>query len=215
MKELINSNRITFFLFFIFLLVTSLPYLFFSKTEIHIFLNAYHSTFFDFIFKYITHIGDGIFICGIGIIFLFINYRYSFVILFTYIFSGLITQIIKRFIFYDVVRPTVLLEKTNLHLIEGVKQLHHYSFPSGHSSTAFALFLCLSFFSKSTLYKSSFLFFAVMIAFSRVYLSQHFLIDISVGSLIGLIVAVPTYLYFNNIKSTWLNNSVIKNVTNE
>lgn len=65
--------------------------------------------------------------------------------------------------------------------------LQNLSFPSGHSANAFATATVLT-----GITSLGYLPFAVatLVAFSRVYLGQHFLSDVLVGSSIGLIVAV-------------------------
>lgn len=60
------------------------------------------------------------------------------------------------------------------------------SFPSGHSTSAFCLFFCLCIISPKVWQKIFFFCLAILIGFSRVYLSQHFFEDIYVGSIIGV-----------------------------
>lgn len=65
--------------------------------------------------------------------------------------------------------------------------LQNLSFPSGHSANAFATATVLT-----SVAGLGYLPFAVaaLVAFSRVYLGQHFLTDVLVGSGIGMIVAL-------------------------
>lgn len=65
--------------------------------------------------------------------------------------------------------------------------LQNLSFPSGHSANAFATATVLS--GVSDLGNLPFAV-ATLVAFSRVYLGQHFLTDVLVGSGIGLAVAL-------------------------
>ena len=44
---------------------------------------------------------------------------------------------------------------------------------------------------------------ACLVAFSRVYLSQHFLIDIFAGSMIGVSVTLTLYLVFYHDDQKW------------
>jgi membrane-associated phospholipid phosphatase len=46
-------------------------------------------------------------------------------------------------------------------------------------------------------------FLALLVAFSRVYLSQHFLIDITVGSIIGSTGALGFYLLYYRDDRKW------------
>ncbi len=98
---------------------------------------------------------------------------------------------------------------------------HSNSFPSGHSSTFFMFCTCLVIIlaihyyrkkkltlQRKVLFKSTFLvllFLAALGAYSRVYLSQHFLSDVCVGSMIGFTTPFLIY-YFCKDKILKLNN---------
>jgi membrane-associated phospholipid phosphatase len=88
-------------------------------------------------------------------------------------------------------------EKINIHFVEGVIRYTYNSFPSGHSTSVFALslFLVLSF----NLRKTGWLFaiLAICIGYSRVYLAVHFPIDVYFGSLIGTLTALIIYAWLN------------------
>jgi undecaprenyl-diphosphatase len=58
-----------------------------------------------------------------------------------------------------------------------------FSFPSGHSISAFAFALSIGLFEPSLMY--GLLFCALSVAISRIMLGLHFLSDVIVGSLIG------------------------------
>ena len=187
----------------VFILV--IPFILFtSKADLHLWFNQYHSHFFDWIFKHITWLGDGLFICTVGVFLIFLSFRHSLFILSSYLATGLVTQLLKRLIFADIVRPVKYFQHiSELHLVEGVKILASRSFPSGHATSAFAFFLCLAMIIKNNCIKLACLILACLVAYSRVYLSQHFLVDIYVGSLIGSIGAVGMYLVFYRKEKRW------------
>lgn len=64
----------------------------------------------------------------------------------------------------------------------------HFSFPSGHTITAFAIALAVTAFYPSL--AAAMLFCAVSIALSRIVLGMHFLSDVVAGALIGSALAV-------------------------
>ena len=69
-----------------------------------------------------------------------------------------------------------------------------FSFPSGHTITAFAVAITLGVFYPMLL--PAVLFFAVSIATSRILLGMHFLSDVVVGALLGTGLALSSYHIF-------------------
>jgi undecaprenyl-diphosphatase len=67
-----------------------------------------------------------------------------------------------------------------------------FSFPSGHSITAFAVAISLGLFYPSAM--PVLLFFAFSIAASRILLGMHFLSDVLAGSMIGTMLGYSSYL---------------------
>lgn len=153
----------------------------------------------DTFFKYITHLGDGVIAVLICVIVLLLNAKKGIYILLTYVISGLTTNILKTYIF-DVNRPHFvygfygyLMPQYNIKYVEGVDMHGLNSFPSGHSTTAFAIFISLAIITENKFLKLFFFLLAFLGAFSRMYLSQHWLVDITVGSLIGTGAAIIFY----------------------
>ena len=179
---------------FLFLSVILLGY---SKASIHLWLNNYHSDFFDWFFRYITNLGDGLFIIIPVVVLLFFSLRNALFVLSVYLSTGLITQLVKRLLFDGAERPIRYFHDiAHLHLVEGVKMLSGHSFPSGHATSAFALFLCLALLFKNRWIQLACFITACLVAYSRIYLSQHFLIDVYAGSLIGITGALLFYPVF-------------------
>jgi membrane-associated phospholipid phosphatase len=175
----------------------------FDKVALHIKINALvGNPTLDTFFKYFTHVGDGIFAVIIAFI------------LSSYIVSGLFTSLLKNFFYSDVNRPHFVfgyfLQHIKLKYIEGVEMVGQNSFPSGHSTSAFALFTCLALITENKLLKIIFFVIALMAAFSRTYLSQHWLVDVTFGSLIGTLAAVIFYFIFiDNTKFETLNKPLL------
>ena len=150
---------------------------------------------------------------SIVFIFLFFHFRKSATILLAFVISGIIVQSLKATIFADILRPTGYFEgKSALHLVDGVFQLYIQSFPSGHAASAFALFFCLASFSNRKLLKFLLFIVASLTAFSRVYLSQHFLSDALAGSFIGVFIALlMIYFVYDRKPFPFLDNSIMPN----
>ena len=91
-----------------------------------------------------------------------------------------------------------------LPLVEGVRMNHWHSFPSGHTATFFTLFFTISLLMMDTKIKAkgvyAFLCFilAAIGAYTRIYLCQHFALDIFAGILIA--VCSPWFCTFSWLK---------------
>ncbi len=199
------KNNAVFFIPYLSILLIVVPVLIlYPKPRIHLWINHYHSGFFDGFFRYVTFLGDGIFIMAAALVMLFVSLRHFLFILSAYLTTGLFAQVLKRVFFEHVVRPSKYFHDfSSLYLVDGVKLLGGRSFPSGHAASAFALFLCLALITKNHSIKLLCFFLACLVAFSRVYLSQHFLIDIVAGSVIGSAGALAFYRVFYTADRNW------------
>jgi membrane-associated phospholipid phosphatase len=182
----------------------------FSKTDLHATLNTYHSGFFDLFFQGITLLGDGIFAVLLSIVFFFMrNRKEGVLLLITFIISALIAQFFKNFVFYDEMRPLFFIQagELNVQTVEGIKMHMNHSFPSGHTTTIFAMCSMLSLFFKTKRMGLILFLIAILTAYSRIYLSQHFLQDTLAGSFIGLTTSVLLYSVSNEKLRLNSNNS--------
>ena len=167
----------------------------FGKGQIHLFINRYHSPGADLFFKQATHLGDPLFLAVIALLLLFIDWRKS---LLMDIFAGLcggIVGLIKALLVDDM-RPFKFFQyfHATLQFVECIR-LHEYNtFPSGHTALAFGSFFLLSIFARHRGLAILFFMLAVLVGYSRMYLSMHFLIDVVVGSILGLVCAGVLYL---------------------
>ena len=182
--------------------VSSVILIFFTKVEIELWINAHNCTALDFFFKYFTNLGDGVFALILSLLFMVFNIKKGLLLLLAFILSGLFIQYTKMHIFPDIVRPITLFKNTYaLHLVEGVKMSEIQSFPSGHTGTAFAiLFLLATFTSKSWLQVTA-LATGILIGFSRLYLSQHFLPDVVAGAVVGTFTSLVLLTVFEHSRS--------------
>ncbi len=161
-------------------------------------INRYYSPQADVFFKYFTYLGDGIFCVAVGVLFLFWSRAKGILILISYVISGILAQLIKNFGFPEEPRPVEYFAKmlNSLHTVAGVELSHWNSFPSGHTTSAFALFALVAIWVKPPILKFLCLLIAAMVAFSRMYLLQHFLVDVYVGSILGTATAWVLFIKF-------------------
>jgi membrane-associated phospholipid phosphatase len=139
-----------------------------------------------------------------------ISLRKALFIISTYITTGIFVQILKRAVFYNIDRPVEYFKGGfELYLVEGVKIYNKFSFPSGHAATTFGFFICIAFISDNKLVKFLCLLLACLVGYSRIYLSQHFLIDVYFGSLIGVAGGIIFYNIVYLRKSKWRDFSIL------
>ena len=169
----------------------------YPKLQTHLMLNGYHTPVMDTIFKYITVLGEG-FPTYFGILLLIWSRRYGLFILLSQGLTFIITQILKFAFAHP--RPATYFEQMGADLpdtVPGVSLRRAMnSFPSGHTSAAFAFFTCLALMTPrkwAPLWMTA----GWAVAYSRIYLSQHFLEDILLGSVIGMISTCVMYILMN------------------
>lgn len=188
-------------------LVLGIALLITPKAELHLALCQPHTTGLDTIVPIITNLVDWLpYLCVILLLF----YRVGWA---TFLASNLLlSTIIVQPIKHIVCAPRPLtwfaenMPDVTLPLVEGVRMNHWLSFPSGHTTTFFVLFYSLSIIlcAENVTGKMilSFLCFlcASFGAYTRIYLSQHFALDIFAGILIAVFSTLS--LYFFLVKKT-------------
>lgn len=210
MKEAFKQCRDFLVLYAVFLVVGMVTILATDKFELHLWFNQWVSGPSNYFFRFVTLLAEGLFIGLMILIGLIYKVRYGVAGLVGVVASGLLTQFLKRGVFTDHFRPSKLFEGiADLNFVEGVALHKAHSFPSGHSTSAFALFLFLSFIVGNRSLKMLCFLFALLTAYSRVYLSQHFFEDIYVGSFIGTTICFLSLSIFQN--QTWGDRGLLAN----
>jgi membrane-associated phospholipid phosphatase len=199
--SLFKANRPFFFVFFLFLIFCCYILLAYSKADGFYLLNPYHRGFANFIFIYLTYLGDGFFCVGIGLLLFFFKKRFlGLMVLSSYAISGIIAQVLKYYILEA--RPAIFLKDASYkYFIDNVTLHNYHAFPSGHTASAFALAAVLSFDAKNKNYSFLFLAGALIVSYSRIYLAQHFPDDVLAGALIGLASAIFCWIFFEELFS--------------
>lgn len=168
-----------------------------DQLELHKNLNGFSASVLDFIVPYATYIGDGVFAILLVVVLFFVNKKYSLILLLSFLISSGITQFFKQVVFSTVMRPIHYFHnEEGFHLVKDVVMHTQNSFPSGHSTTCFAIFTTFALFWKEDQrLQVLFALGAIFFALTRVYLSQHFLEDVIAGSFIGTITALVIGIY--------------------
>lgn len=205
MRKLLSENKAFVVSYFTLLALALFLKLLYTKEELFLAVNLNYNSFADQFFKLMTHVGDGIMFVAIVVLLLFVEYRKAILALFVYLISSQIAQFLKRVVFEFVPRPKKYFEGIQeLHFVDGVQVHNMMSFPSGHTTSAFALAAFLTIISKNKNIGFLYLFIAIIIGYSRMYLAQHFYEDVLMGSIIGVLSAFITYYFL--LRTDWFNN---------
>jgi membrane-associated phospholipid phosphatase len=211
MKKILRENKVLLLSYLLLILVLGAILMIYSKEEIHLFSNNFHSSVGDVFFKYLTYLGDGLAIVILFVLMLFVSFRKALIVGLSGFLSGFLAQFFKRIVFPDVVRPKLHFSGiAELYFVPGVDMHTTLSLPSGHTATAFALFFVLATFYSRRSIKILCLVGAMLVGYSRIYLSQHFLIDVYLGSLLGTISGILIVYLINRSHRKWLDLSLIK-----
>ncbi len=178
------------FLYLILLSVCILLMLIFTKEELYFAINHRHTVFTDVFFENLTLLGASTGCIVSVLITYIINYRTGFLLSSSYIITFIISQTIKHLV--KAPRPHLFFSKKiyDIYLIKGVVMLDTDSFPSGHSVSAFTAAVVFTYIAKNKSWGYLWLLLAVLIAYSRLYLSEHFLQDVTAGSALGVFITV-------------------------
>lgn len=159
-----------------------------------IWVNQLHTPSLDIFFRYFTYLGDGACLGLLCLSFCLFRYKYAILLTVVGLSQLIVAYITKRIIFGRTPRPAAFFEGvTQLSFVEGVKIHHWYSFPSGHSITAFGLFFFVALVNEKKSIAIACFVVASLAAFSRIYLAQHFLVDTMVGSALGIFLTGCIY----------------------
>lgn len=168
-------------------------------------VNGNHNEFSDRFFTFITYGGDGKIFVPLVVILLFVRFSYVLAALVAWIGHGLVCSLLKRLVFPSALRPAGAIDNDLLYFVPGVDVHTNYSFPSGHTATAFCFAILLALLVRKRIVFYVLIALALIVAYSRIYLLQHFFIDVVGGALIGTMIAFATWYLFETYgRAEWL-----------
>lgn len=181
-----------------FIVVFALFLLIYGKKDSFILINGFYNPQLDYFFQYVTYLGDGLIYIPMVVYCLFWNRKYLVPVIAGIIICTILTHVLKRVVFPEELRPVSLeVEKVIIHKVEGVPLHRQHSFPSGHTSTAFTVALLLVSVMRRKIWAYILPMVAFLVGYSRVYLAQHFVTDVTVGMLIGITSAYLSLLLYD------------------
>lgn len=160
----------------------------FGRDTMFLWLNTNLGHYADTFFSYFTYLAEGwIWIPYLLVLTLLLKKDAAFIVI-NFLSSTLLTQVPKNVIWPNVNRPIASdIPVFKIHTVPGVEVHTYNSFPSGHTATAFTLFLITVFLfpNKKVLVIGGT--YALICGYSRIYLGQHFPLDIAGGIIAALL----------------------------
>jgi membrane-associated phospholipid phosphatase len=172
----------------------------YSREEIYFAVNSHNFAFGDIIAPYLTDLGNFWSVVVISVVLSLFNYSRAFLMLLINTVTALFAQVVKHI--FDAPRPTLYFQSqlSRIHLVKGVDMLKLHSFPSGHTVSAFTTALLVTYWCRNKTWGLPLLLLAMMVGYSRMYLSEHFFEDVTAGSTIGVIVTICLITWLMNVK---------------
>lgn len=147
-------------------------------------INSHHCPALDVFFLMFRLVGHGLFIIPVlALVYMFRRHKFKRLAV-GLIISTSIVHIIKNA--FPQYRPALALGQDNIHLL---LDLHGNSFPSADATMAFTIMAALIA-GERRWFQCVLVVYAVMVAYTRVYLGVHFPLDVTVGAVIGILSAV-------------------------
>jgi membrane-associated phospholipid phosphatase len=184
--------------FVLFIIALSAFLLTLEKGSEVLLINQYSSPLFDKAFLWITDLGLGSVLAGTGIVLAIWSFRWSILALGSLSLVGIFTFLFKRMVFVSETRPMHYFYYADFpRFIHDAPLIYFHSFPSGHTMAAFGFFSMLSYLSGKRILGGVFFLVAFLIGFSRIYLLQHFGVDVLAGSILGVIASMLSIILFD------------------
>ena len=225
MRTFFRQNALFIALSLILLVVLGLALVYIPKGDLHILLCDRHTPARDIFYRYYTQVAEWFpYVLCVALL-LFGRIGDGVLASSAMILSALTTQLFKHII--NAPRPITWFAQQfpdlQLPLTEGVRMNQWYSFPSGHTTSFFALAFVLCILltrhpriprcprTTSAIIQILLFALAALGAYSRIYLSQHFAADVFAGVLVGTLITVLCYAVFYRFEDQkWYNYRVFQ-----
>lgn len=165
---------------------------FLSDQNIKRWVDSNNAGMFDEIWETITNTGNGVFLGGllasyyiVGEIFKLDNMRKIALLgVESFVISGVLVGLLK----YSIgrARPFTGESRTSFHPFSSSSR--YYSFPSGHATSAFSVATVIAEHSKEFLVDVTAYGMATLVAMSRIQKNKHWVSDVFVGSVLGILI---------------------------
>jgi len=208
LKNIIKSKGFKWFLILygVFFVVGCLIILLTKRGDVLLFINSLSIPELDLIVLFITNLGLGSYLAVLALSLVFIRIRYAFTGLLNLALISVFTNLLKKTMVDVWQRPLYFFMYDDFSRYIDLAEINYYfTFPSGHTMAIFGTMAILSFFAEKRWAAILFFFGALLVGFSRIYLLQHFFIDVFAGAFVG-VLSTAIILWLTESKFRFLKN---------
>ncbi|NJB82597.1 phosphatase PAP2 family protein [Wenyingzhuangia aestuarii] len=204
-----SQHKFSVLLPFVVFLVASIFFFTYPKGEVVLLLNKLHSPFLNIVFKKLSSVGNTLSIFLFLLIVLRFKLKYLYFFVLAFAIESFVVILCKHLIFDGTFRPYLFFKEqgllNTLDFVQGVKIRKTDSFPSGH--TAYSFFIATFFALKLNKINTAIVIFlfASLIGISRMYLVQHFFVDVFTGAIVGVLTTCIAYVLVFRTEKSWYN----------
>lgn len=193
---------------FVSVLLLSLFFFSLEKGDVVLAINKYHSPILDVFFRKISSLGNTLSVFLFLAIVLRFKLKFLYFFVLAFLIESAIVIVCKQLIFNGAPRPYLFFEAKDLlsqiNFVDGVSVNKRNSFPSGHTAYSFLIATYFALKVKKLLPAIGFCLMATLVGVSRMYLVQHFFVDVFTGAIVGILSAyLAIIIVKSSRKRTW------------
>ena len=201
--QIVLQRLSPFFLFFILLF----PFVFVERGDMVLFFNGLRNPIFDTFFVKASSLGNAIIVPFVLILVLRFRFKWLAIFILGFLIQVGLVILFKKGFYAGELRPYLYFYRSGmadlLHLVDGVKIRYVNTFPSGHTATIFFLVSFFALLSRNKTATWVLLFLGLTVGLSRIYLIQHFYVDVYFGIVFGTISSIFAYLIIRKYPKAW------------
>lgn len=201
--QIVFKRLLPFFLIIVFLL----PFIFVPKGDIVLFINGLRNPILDVFFVKASSLGNTFTVLFVAFLVLRFKFKWLAIFFLAFIIQVFLVLLFKKGLYSGALRPYLYFSRSGLgdmlNLIEGVKIRYINTFPSGHTATIFYLVSFFALLSRNKTVSWILMVIGLIVGISRIYLLQHFYIDVYFGILFGTLSSIIAYLVVKSNPKTW------------
>lgn len=211
----LSETRIFFLVYLLLCLIGCGYYLFIDHGFLVWFMHEYQNPFLDGFFTFFTKGGTYYFLAGVSVIILIYKRRHGLIFISASLVLIVIAELSNHYIFSKTTNKVYFEGTEALKFNEVIEVYDFNGFPSAYTMTAFLIATFLTLMMNRRVWSMAMIVYAFFVGTSRIYLQQHFLIDVIAGSLMGALIAIIFYFSFENFLDGSKSTKKVKNLDDD